>query len=495
MNFLRALFVLSLLAFSIHAQNYTVEFERVIEGAENFGTIEPVVELTGEISWMIVIDNSIKRFVAHDLMEDTSFIFPITGIPLAVESFPIVTSGLSSVYVAYHQGSNLTVGNFAEVLGVPTYLSLTVDYLNPPDWPTMTFDHKAHLEPVLVDGSLSQIMVGASYLWGGMWVPGDVTEFRRNWSTLVAPDLSGTSGQLPYFHLATGILMSDNVPETCGYTDNYSLISHYDMEWGWYSVTSASSTMNVLDEFGHTIHTITSNQGKYYSLFVNNFNKTDLYDEIIYEANSIPLNQTTGSIRHTGCFSMSSGEPERLWLRTDIIELQYYYDTENLLVFLSDEGRMTLVNAATGETTQNINLDRSITTVEFFTNQATNTLGLVGRVHDTIFVYNFGSPTPVEEPVNTLPTSFTLAQNYPNPFNPSTTISFFLKQPGQVELSIYNITGQKVTTLENNLVSAGEHRIEWHGMNNDGQPVASGVYLYRLKTDNNSQTRKMLLIK
>jgi PKD repeat protein len=94
-----------------------------------------------------------------------------------------------------------------------------------------------------------------------------------------------------------------------------------------------------------------------------------------------------------------------------------------------------------------------------------------------------------------VPDDFALYQNYPNPFNPTTIISFALPYSSNVELEIFNIMGQKVTTLANRAYEAGVHSIEWHGVDANGRTVASGMYFYRLRTDRDVETRKMLLLK
>ncbi|MBI9031923.1 T9SS type A sorting domain-containing protein [bacterium] len=88
-----------------------------------------------------------------------------------------------------------------------------------------------------------------------------------------------------------------------------------------------------------------------------------------------------------------------------------------------------------------------------------------------------------------------LSGNYPNPFNPETTISFNIANQTNVELSVYNIKGQKVKTLINDVLSKGDHKVVWDGRNSSGQKVSSGVYFYRLKTPKFDSIKKMLLIK
>ncbi|MEJ2104623.1 MAG: FlgD immunoglobulin-like domain containing protein [Ignavibacteriaceae bacterium] len=91
--------------------------------------------------------------------------------------------------------------------------------------------------------------------------------------------------------------------------------------------------------------------------------------------------------------------------------------------------------------------------------------------------------------------TFHLFQNYPNPFNPSTIIAYQLASESEVSLTVYNLAGQEIRTLVNERQSAGPQQVVWDGKDLHGNQVASGIYLYRLKTENNIQTRKMILMK
>ncbi len=88
-----------------------------------------------------------------------------------------------------------------------------------------------------------------------------------------------------------------------------------------------------------------------------------------------------------------------------------------------------------------------------------------------------------------------LKGNYPNPFNPSTTIAFYLPTDSNIDLSIYNTKGQLVRKLHSGLTTAGNHQIEWNGMDNNGNNSSSGVYFYRLVTGEETISRKALLLK
>jgi len=89
-----------------------------------------------------------------------------------------------------------------------------------------------------------------------------------------------------------------------------------------------------------------------------------------------------------------------------------------------------------------------------------------------------------------IPDSFELSQNYPNPFNPSTTISFAIPKSANVELSVYNVLGEKVAELVNGSLSAGYHSVTF-----DASYLTSGIYIYRISAGNNVSVKKMMLMK
>jgi hypothetical protein len=113
-------------------------------------------------------------------------------------------------------------------------------------------------------------------------------------------------------------------------------------------------------------------------------------------------------------------------------------------------------------------------------------------IHDTLewMQNDIPDPTPAGPALKN-----GLSQNYPNPFNPQTTIAFSIKDRGAVSLKVYNVNGELVRTLANENRSAGSYTLTWDGHNDAGQPVSSGVYFYKLVTNNFSQTKKMVLLK
>jgi len=108
---------------------------------------------------------------------------------------------------------------------------------------------------------------------------------------------------------------------------------------------------------------------------------------------------------------------------------------------------------------------------------------VVGEIPET--------PTVVSGDNKIIPEEFVLEQNFPNPFNPVTTIRYALPKTAKVDLSVYNLLGQKVATLVSDYQSQGNYQVQW-----DAREFTSGVYLYRLQTNTGfMKTRKLILIK
>ncbi|MFZ0389625.1 MAG: T9SS type A sorting domain-containing protein [Calditrichia bacterium] len=96
----------------------------------------------------------------------------------------------------------------------------------------------------------------------------------------------------------------------------------------------------------------------------------------------------------------------------------------------------------------------------------------------------------IHHPTSVIPAKVSLSRNYPNPFNPTTTIQFELPESGLVQLSVYNILGEKVAALVDGHRSAGAYTVTWNA-----ERMSSGVYFYRLETGSGIETRRMLLMK
>jgi hypothetical protein len=96
-----------------------------------------------------------------------------------------------------------------------------------------------------------------------------------------------------------------------------------------------------------------------------------------------------------------------------------------------------------------------------------------------------------------VPVVFTnaLYQNYPNPFNPSTTIEYMVGENGPVEITVFNVKGQRVRTLVREVKPPGRYNVQWDGVNDRGRTVSTGIYFYRMQIGRYRDVKKMLLLK
>lgn len=127
---------------------------------------------------------------------------------------------------------------------------------------------------------------------------------------------------------------------------------------------------------------------------------------------------------------------------------------------------------------------------DWVNNQQTVPAGLIVPIADILY-----KETAEEISEIALPGQYALFPNFPNPFNPVTTIEFDLPEATHSSLVIYDLSGRSVITLRNGLLRAGHHTVQWHGVNTNGQPVASGIYLYKLTAGDFLKVRKMALIR
>ena len=111
------------------------------------------------------------------------------------------------------------------------------------------------------------------------------------------------------------------------------------------------------------------------------------------------------------------------------------------------------------------------------------------------YVPDFEVDAEFKSGAGTLPTEFALSENYPNPFNPQTNFALSLPEAADYSLRIYNISGQLVKTIDGH-AEAGVHTVTWSGNNDQGSPVASGLYFLRAEAGISfTKTLKMMLLK
>lgn len=159
----------------------------------------------------------------------------------------------------------------------------------------------------------------------------------------------------------------------------------------------------------------------------------------------------------------------------------------------------------------------TLTIAEGQTKERNYVFGVDNQLEDTncelvVFVQNYGSyklvlqaaksglyeltPLGVEDDLEAaIPTQSELLQNYPNPFNASTKISYRLTEAAATSLEIFNLRGELVRSLVNEVQSPGSYQVDWDGTDSEGREVSSGLYFYRLTSGEVSQTQKMSLLR
>ena len=234
--------------------------------------------------------------------------------------------------------------------------------------------------------------------------------------------------------------------------------------------TEVDSGMTVKDASsisvsGNNLYALTNNNGVYHS-FAN---------AIIWRPvnNGFPPNSHITTIASTGTIVFAG---------TD-----YHWINDVLYsggVYLSTNNGINWIDAGDGlnkpDPTYNL-----ITSFQVYGNNL-----LAGTGSRGVWSRPLSELTSVKESNQTIPHTYSLEQNYPNPFNPSTTIKFSLPYAAYVTLSIYNSMGQEVEKILSQEMRAGIHSTQWNASG-----YTSGVYYYRLTTDNYMETKKLLLLK
>lgn len=188
-------------------------------------------------------------------------------------------------------------------------------------------------------------------------------------------------------------------------------------------------------------------------------------------------------------WSPDAGIPVRLKVE-DYTDPTKSVETEAMTTVASDWETLTFdFTVPTNPPTAALNLSYNYNKASIFFNFGTDgaTAGEKTYYFDDV---KFGAVTSVKETQSALPTAYSLGQNYPNPFNPSTLISYSIPQNSFVTLKVYDVIGKEVATLVNQSQSAGKYEVRF-----DASNLSNGVYMYSIKTDNFTSTKKMILIK
>ena len=231
-------------------------------------------------------------------------------------------------------------------------------------------------------------------------------------------------------------------------------------------------------------------KGKFFNYTINGINATT---PPIYDDKVIILDSTCLVV-----IDANSGED--LWESCDDGNLIYNPVIGNGHVFVSSYDQVYAIDLETYETvwTYPVGGNLSLSNNGLFISSDDGMVYCFGDIvsFDSAVVADTGDiKTGVEELANGIPEGFSMSQNYPNPFNPDTRIEFSLPTSSITKLEIFNITGQHVKTLFNKKLSPGNHVASWDGRDDNGNILSSGIYFYKLSTEEYSTSKKMILLK
>ncbi len=245
---------------------------------------------------------------------------------------------------------------------------------------------------------------------------------------------------------------------------------------------------------GDTLFFSRTESGSSRAIFAEDFFPEYDYDEVIYYAYAEDIKGLHGNKHeHVACYNFLSGAPYEIWHQPlSNVSLDYVYHPGRLIAGRRSDSAAFFLDYTTGLIVDSVYLDRHLANIRFF--ETSNGLCLTGRVYDTVIVYNFQLPVDAPSDIAQIPDGYSLSQNFPNPFNPSTTIEFALPHRSAAKVNVYNVLGQRVVTLVDGNLAAGNHSVVWAGVDQDGKAVVSGVYFYRIVTDGFTATKKMILL-
>ena len=154
----------------------------------------------------------------------------------------------------------------------------------------------------------------------------------------------------------------------------------------------------------------------------------------------------------------------------------------------------TIVTFTVPEESPNDISDSSVTCIIYLTVTDNDGNSDMSQIIVTGLLDDGGQQLELSDVRNT-PDKFKLNQNYPNPFNPVTTLEYELPKKGLVNITIYDMLGNVINHLVNEVQSSGYKAIQWNATDNQGRPVSAGVYLYTIEAGEFRQTKKMILLK
>jgi len=472
-----------LLTCSGQAGTYQIVYQERIDGAEGYADISAVIRSPGVLDAFVYSDSASHRILIDYLDSDSLVTWTIGSPPVSTvsafseDSLTIYCLARAVYRLVWSQGS-------LSVDSVPLY-----EMPEQERW-TIRLDDLGRFGPSVVIRGRARIDLLDVTIGYGYDYRGTCEIFDR---TIVGSARAWLLADIQY-----GNLYGDETSEYVAVDWSHGAYYYNDpwdpppSFWNYVEVKVAVS-------LGSTLAIDRTNGGLPGGVFVDRFIPASDYDALICYGQLDDLNnQHVPCTWHAACYSFASGEPEEIWYTPlSGVTPEHVYKPQHYVAGMRGANKVIALNYWNGQLCDSIDLDRHLTATAFFeTGSDPSVLNLVGRSYDTIFVYQFETPTEVEnDEESILPLSFELAQNYPNPFNDETVMRISNNTRQHLTLKVYNILGQEVTVLHDAETSAGTFAARWNGADHRGRQVASGVYFARLASPVESSLIKMVLLR
>ncbi len=499
---IQLLFFFALTSSTAFGANYFTLYKERTAGAEQYSWIDPVIDSSGELVGFVYCDATNKKLIIHTSTLNREISVP--GPPQTSINRLISADSL----IVYYLYLDYKWYSYTDWLGRAVVMNDTVVTFDtlppiPYDWyATMNTDYRKLRmltnEEQPMNGLLFELITTYSWYDATQGPSSETVAF----AVLFDETLHSFHWKDGFINVLFGKFSGNDSLAYCGFQNNRSFLDWRDGPDDTYHYYDRQNTHSVIkynpaDPPLFDWNDVNSNS---INLFAGDFRTDYPLDEIIYYGDPKVAGVTApGHGYVAACYSFASGQRQILWYnyedRWDT--LSFWYQDGQVIAGTRGDNVAVFLNARTGIPGDSVVFPHDISNFRYFeTGTNPKQLNFVGRVFDTVIVYQFDEITEVEEPQEaTLPTQFFLSQNYPNPFNPTTTIEFEVPRRASVNLIIYNTLGQHVRTLVNESLPAGNYSRTWDGKSDAGKPVSSGVYFYQVSGDAFSQSKKMILLK
>jgi hypothetical protein len=391
----------------------------------------------------------------------------------------------SGAYVVVAEGATTPVTGWLGIYSSNAPANYNVEYLHPPTFSSLPDPSGTTNENLFFEVNPTGLSAGVYFDTMLVWVDGVANNPRPAIATLIVQSPAGDSLYLAPELVEFSVADSSTTPVT---VTSWLSSTNSPMNFTGFLDTSSTLWMTLIDDTGVT------DQNVRVSVDPTGFSTGVYYGQAFFQSSDADNTAILTIKMIVGSGSATAwATPDELFLQADAGSTTPVQQLINLQSSNAPAGFIGWSMNASG-------LDFvTLPDSSGMTNAAIPILadptGLApGSYADTVIFMVNDVENPVLVVVNLAITSGNATaedlMNYPNPFNPSTNITFRLVAPSRVNLTVYNVTGQVVTTLVDQYLEAGKHSFPF-----DGSHVASGVYFYRLQTETARETRKMILVK